>query len=242
VVNGMAGSRVPLAILPAGTANVLAMELGLGSRIQRVIPRIANSVPERVSLGLLHNALGSRYFLLMAGVGLDAEIVYNLNLDLKKSLGKLAYWIAGFSHIVRPMAQFDARICGRSTRAGFALASRVRNYGGDLEIARGANLLEDDFETILFSGKNPLRYMAYFSAVVVRMLPRVPGITIERCRKIEFACPTDQRIHVQVDGEYAGGLPATVEIVQDALTIMTPADFRERLGLRITEALMPAAG
>jgi len=242
IVNGMVGSRVPLGILPAGTANVLAMELGLGSRLDRAIPKLAQSVPERIALGQLHNHLGSRYFVLMAGAGLDAEIVYNINLELKRALGKIAYWIGGFSHIVRPMAQFEASVDSRPARVGFMLASRVRNYGGDLEIATGANLLEDEFEVVLFSGRNPLRYAVYFTAAVLRVLARVPGITIERTRQLELSAPSDRRIYVQLDGEYAGRLPATLEIVPDALTLMVPADFRERLGLPIAEALMPAAG
>jgi diacylglycerol kinase family enzyme len=65
---------------------------------------------------------------------------------------------------------------------------------------------------------------------------------MERCRKIELSAPEDSRIYVQVDGEFAGHLPARIEIVPDALTLMIPADFRERLGLRIADALMPAAG
>jgi len=238
----MIGSRVPLGILPAGTANVLATELGLGSRVDRAIPKLAQSVPERIAVGLLKNEQGSRHFVLMAGVGLDAEIVYNINGNLKKAIGKAAYWVAGFSHVTRSMAQFEAVIGPNRLPAGFVLASRVRNYGGDLEIARGANLLEDEFEVVLFQGRNPLRYMGYFLSVIVNSLAHMPGITIERSRKILLENPEDSRVYVQVDGEYAGKLPATIEIVDDALTLLIPGDFRERLGLKVTEALMPATG
>ena len=242
VANGMIGSRVPLGILPAGTANVLAVEMGLGGRISKAIPRLAGSSPERISVGVLHNELGTRYFLMMAGIGLDAEIVYGINAELKKAIGKLAYWVGGFSHVVKPIPEFEAAFNGERRRAGFVLASRVRNYGGDLEIATGANLLGNDLETIAFAGSNPLRYLLYFSGVLVRQLHRVPGATVEKCRRLECAAPADKRIYVQLDGEYAGRLPATIEVLDDALTLLVPADFRERLGVTVGEAFAPAAG
>lgn len=242
VVNGMVGSRVPLGILPAGTANVLAMELGIGSRVSRAVPMLARSVPERISLGLLRNAEGERYFALMAGVGLDAEIVYNINATLKRTIGKAAYWVAGFSHLTRRIGEFHAELGAQRKHVGFALASRVRNYGGDLEIATGANLLDHEFEAVLFEGGNPLRYMLYFSGVLIGRLRHLPGITIERCRRMQFDSPQDARIYVQVDGEYAGRLPARIEIVEDALSLLVPADFRDRFTVRAEEALLPSVG
>ncbi len=234
VINGVTPSRIPVGIVPAGTANVLACELGLGTRYEKAVETISQCVPERVALGRLRNAEGEdRYFLLMAGVGLDAEIVYRISAPLKAWAGKGAYWVGGLSHAFRGVSQFDAKAGGRTTRCGFVLASRVRNYGGDLEIARGANLLQDDFEVVLFRGRNPLRYGVYFAAVVGGFLPRIPGIQVERATRAEFTAPEDSRIYVQVDGEFAGHLPASIEIVPDALSLLVPADFRARTPARV---------
>jgi YegS/Rv2252/BmrU family lipid kinase len=237
VINGVAPSRIPVGIVPAGTANVLACELGMNTHYKTAARLISQCVPERVALGRLRNAEGEqRYFLLMAGIGLDAEIVYNLSAPLKAWLGKAAYWIGGLSHLLRPISQFDTTVAGRTLHCGFALASRVRNYGGDLEIARGANLLEDDFEIVLFQGRNPVRYMIYFMGVVGRFLPGLRGIELERATKVEFTAPEDSRIYVQVDGEFAGHLPASIEIVPDALSLLVPADFRARTPARVLVA------
>jgi diacylglycerol kinase family enzyme len=236
VINGVAPSRIPVGIVPAGTANVLACELGLGTKYQKAVSMVSQCVPERVALGRLTNAEGEqRYFLLMAGVGLDAEIVYNLSAPLKAWAGKAAYWIGGLYHFFRGVRQFDTTVRGQITRCGFALASRVRNYGGDLEIARGANLLEDDFEIVLFRGRNPLRYGIYFAGVLGGFLPRIRGIQVERAKWAEFTAPApeDSRIYVQVDGEFAGHLPASIEIVPDALSLLVPADFRARTPARV---------
>ena len=242
IANGMVGSHIPLGILPGGTANVLAMELGFGSRIERAIPRLAESAPERIAVGRLTNDLGSRYFLMMAGVGLDAEIVYQLNARLKQSFGKLAYWLSSGLRLTRSVPEFHAVVRGESIRCGFVLASRVRNYGGDLEIARGASLVDDSFEVVLFRGRSPFRYIAYFIGVALGMLDRFSGVTIERSQKVELPPASDCRIYIQVDGEFAGHLPAAIEIVPNALTLLMPADFRQRLGVTVTEALAPAAG
>ena len=232
VVNGMAHSEVPLGILPAGTANVLASELGAGKTMEKAAEALLECSEERIALGLLSKPSGGaetrRYFLLMAGVGLDAEIVYDLNLKLKDRLGKAAYWIAGLSKIGSRLPEFIAEIDGRKYRIGFALLSRVRNYGGDMEIAPSISLFEDEFEMVLFEGQSSFRYLLYMIGVGARCHGRMPGVTILRGRSAVFPAAADPRVHIQVDGEYLGTLPAKVEIVPAALTLLVPPGFRAR--------------
>ncbi|HZT37455.1 MAG TPA: diacylglycerol kinase family protein [Bryobacteraceae bacterium] len=242
VANGMIGSHVPMAALPGGTANVLAVELGLGTHLESAVVKLEGCAPERVAVGRLSNDLGSRYFLLMAGAGLDAEIVYQISARLKESWGKLAYWLSAGVRLTRPVPEFDAVVNGRRSRCGFVLASRVKNYGGDLEIATGASLADDAFEVVLFRGQNPLRYVAYFLGVATGTLSRFEGVTIERARRVELMAADDRRLYIQVDGEFAGRLPATIEIVPDALTLLAPADLRERRSVKVADALLPAPG
>jgi diacylglycerol kinase (ATP) len=233
-VNGMANSDVPLGILPAGTANVLANELGIGNTMERAAATLADTVQERVALGVIssqndsqNNAL-RRYFLLMAGAGLDADIVYNLNQRMKEAFGKVAYWIGGFSKVGRRIPEFTVQADGSEYRAGFALLSRVRNYGGDLEIAPTISLLDDEFEMVLFEGESSLGFLKYMLAVVVHQQRGMRGITIVRTRQAVFSAPQDSKIHLQIDGEYAGLAPACVEIVPSALTLLVPPSFRTR--------------
>ena len=164
----------------------------------------------------------------MAGAGLDAEIVYDLNLGLKEKIGKAAYWIAGLAKLGRRLPEFTVEVEGRNFRAGFALVSRVRNYGGDLEIAPTISLFEDEFEVVLFEGQSSLRYLIYMLAAVTRHLKGMRGVTILRARSVGFPASADPRIHIQVDGEYMGLLPAKVEIVPRALTLLVPPSFRAR--------------
>jgi YegS/Rv2252/BmrU family lipid kinase len=220
--NGMVNSRVPLAALPGGTANVLTMELGLGNRLERAIERLEDCVERRVALGRLTDARGaSRYFLMMGGAGLDAKIVYDLNPDLKARTGKLAYWVTGFSQIAHPLEEFEVKVGGEVYRCGFALAARVCNYGGDLAIACGASLTSDEFEIVLFEGANPLRYAWYMLGVLGRRVQSMRGVRTLRARSVQLA----GSVHLQIDGEYAGRSPACFEIGPGTLTLLMPPTY-----------------
>jgi len=228
VAEGVAFSDVPLGILPAGTANVLANEMGLGSRLERVASQLAQCVPTRISVGRLSCANGregTRHFLLMAGIGLDAKIVYNISVPLKARVGKIAYWIAGFSLLGRRLDEFELEIDGRRIRCSFALISKVRNYGGDLEIARDTSLVDDRFAVVLFQGSSSVRYLKYLTRVAMRRLEGVSGVELLRATHVCVPAALDGRIYIQIDGEYAGRLPAKVELVPDALTLLIPPGY-----------------
>jgi YegS/Rv2252/BmrU family lipid kinase len=242
-VNGMVNSDVPLGILPAGTANVLANELGVGNTLERAAATLAKSVTARVALGLISSEAErtQRYFLLMAGAGLDADIVYNLNPRVKEAAGKAAYWLGGFSKIGRRIPEFTVQAAGREYRAGFALLSRVRNYGGDLEIAPTISLFDDEFEMVLFEGESSFGFLKYMLGIVVHQHQSMRGITILRTRQAAFSAPADSKVHLQVDGEYVGLAPARVEIVPNALTLLVPPGFRARRPAAVPSSVNDAA-
>jgi diacylglycerol kinase (ATP) len=223
IAAGMIGSQTPLGILPGGTANVVSCELKLGAGPVEVASRIDGFRAERISLGKAQVAGGEqRHFLAMAGIGLDAHIVYSMNDELKNRWGKMAYWIAGFGQLVRKLEEFDVEIDGRTYRTSFALVTKVRNYGGDLEIARRVSILDDEFEVVLFAGDSATRYLKYLSGVAVNRLEGMSGVTILRAREVRLGPASSERVYMQIDGEYAGRLPGKVEIVPDALTLLTP--------------------
>lgn len=228
VANGMIGNSTPLGILPGGTANVLAMELGIGRGMAQAAANLSSWSPERIAVGRIQNTQEERHFVMMAGAGLDAMIVYNIDAKLKASLGKVAYWVGGFSQVGRALPEFDVRLNGHKVRCSFALASRVKNYGGDLSIARNASLFNDRFEVVLFQGANSWPYMKYLTGVVTGRLTNMRGVEILQAQSVEFECATDPGIYVQVDGEFAGRLPARLSIVPNALTLLVPDEFRRR--------------
>lgn len=231
VANGMLHTGVPLAILPGGTANVLAREMRVPIHLEKAAAQVSNLIPHPIAAGGLRIGHSDRRaFLCMAGAGLDAEIVSRLNLDLKAATGKFAYYVAGFGHVFRPLREFEVTVDGRRFEASFALISRVRNYGGDLEIARGASLLRDDFEVVLFRGTVSARYLHYFLGVALKRVDRINGCTVLHGRSVSCSQAAGNGIYVQVDGELAGNLPITAEILPNALTLLLPPEYvaRER--------------
>jgi diacylglycerol kinase (ATP) len=229
VANGLIHSQIPLAILPGGTANVLAREMRLPIHIERAAQQISQLRPCRVAAGMVRESVcDKRAFLLMAGVGLDAQIVYHLDLDLKAIAGKIAYYIGGFSQVFRPITEFEVCVDGKRYEASFVLVSRVRNYGGDLEIARGASLLRDEFEIVLFRGTKSVHYLRYLVGVALKRADRMDGCTVLRGRSVTCEQPTGETVYVQVDGELTGRLPFSAEIVRDALTLLVPPAYLAR--------------
>jgi diacylglycerol kinase (ATP) len=238
VTEGMAGTDVPLAILPAGTANVLASEMRVSTHLGQAAEELLSYPAERISTGRIQSRDGEpRSFLLMAGAGLDAHIVYSLNYSLKRKLGKVAYWLAGFSQFGRTFEEFSVRIDGREFQSSFALISKVRNYGGDLEIAQQVSLLDDEFEVVLFHGRESWRYLKYLAAVAIRRHIGIKGITVLRTRVVEMSQASTDRVFVQVDGEFAGHLPARVEIVPSSLTLLVPPHYAKAHPRRTVGAL-----
>jgi YegS/Rv2252/BmrU family lipid kinase len=212
VVNGK--PRIPLAVLPGGTANCLSVELGLGKDIEHAARKLGAYEPREVAVG----RVGERRFLLMCGVGLDARIVYDVSLSLKRRAGKLAYWASGFSQFTHSLDALEVEVEGRRYRAGYLLASRIKNYGGDLEIARGASLERGDFEVVLFEGTNPLRYAWYMLGVAAGRAQAMRGATTLAARSVKLLTPA----HVQIDGEYLGRGPVEIDLAPEKLRLLMP--------------------
>ena len=226
VVCGMARSRVPMAVLPAGTANVLARELRLPRRIGAAARAIPTSTPRRLALGLA----GNRYFLLMAGVGLDAQVIRKLEPGWKNRLGIASYVLEAIRQAMfEAPAPFIVSTADRRIEATFACISKSTHYG-TLRMVREADMFSENFFVYCFRPRNRLRYFLYVPALLTGRLQRLEDVIRfparkVRCERIEHAAGD---VMFQVDGELAGRLPCTVEIVPDALTLLVPASAANR--------------
>lgn len=218
VANAMAGSAVPLALLPSGTANVLAKELGLPWNPWRAAEYIPGGEVRRIALG----RAGSRYFIAVGGAGSDANLVYHARRRGWGRLGMLAYWLEGFRQLLTyDFPEFTVAVSGEAIAATLVVVGRTRHYGGPIQITPRADLFGDEFEIAVFPPRNPARYFLYFLAQLVGLLEGFPEVRFFRARHVG-AMPCRARIRVQVDGELAGELPLDFTIVPDALSIVTP--------------------
>jgi diacylglycerol kinase family enzyme len=94
-----------------------------------------------------------------------------------------------------------------------------------LNIAPTISMLDDEFEVVLFAGNNSFRYLSYMLGVVAGRVARTPGVTVLRTGTVHLKAG-DRRIYTQVDGEYSGPLPATIQIVPKALNLLLPPGYR----------------
>jgi YegS/Rv2252/BmrU family lipid kinase len=223
VVSGMANSQVPLGILPVGTANVLAREAGLRTRLISAARQLVKCRPVRVPLGRVEVLSGQvTYFLLMAGAGFDAQIIRDLEPGAKDRFGKLAYFLGGLQHIGKPLNELEVAVNGHRQRCSFALVTKVRNYGGDFEIAARVSLQDPEFEVVSFEGNDSLLYFRYLFGVVTRQLANTPGVRFSRAREVMLHALEGPPVYVHADGELIGCLPAKVTMEADALTLLLP--------------------
>lgn len=224
-LQGIAGTQAALGIIPAGTANVTAVEIGLGKRNRTALPALLRSEPVRIAAGSLRvGEEKERYFLAMAGVGLDAAIVRRVPPSFKTRFGKLSYWYAGFATLGQRLPEFNATSGGKPMRLSFALLSRVKNYGGDLEIARHADIRAQKLALVGFEGCSSFRYLKYFGGVLLNKLDGVKGVQIKMVDEFTVDAEPGGGPDLQLDGEYAGQGAAQVRVVPDSLTLLMPVD------------------
>src|SRR6202050_2868810 len=159
IVNGLVGSRVPLALLPAGTANILAKELGIPWDIPAAAHLIADGIERRVALGMAtplpapgqaHSDQARRYFLCVAGAGPDGAIVHMVGDAAKTRAGILAYWWEGLRQLIQYRFP-EMRVAGggQDLRATLVVIGRTVHYGGPFKLTTRANLFEDSFEVLV---------------------------------------------------------------------------------------------
>jgi diacylglycerol kinase (ATP) len=235
VVNGLAGSQTPVALLPAGTANILAKELSVPWDIPHAARLIPGGVIRRIALGIAsplgvngddpaHGELIGRYFLCVAGAGPDGAIVNGVDEIFKKNAGIFAYWAEGLRQLIRyDFPEIRIQSGGRERRATIIVIGRTAHYGGPFKITTGASLFEDSFEMLSNSTRSRLRYLACLPALWLGKLRKVKGIDAWKDTQVVCEPADDRMVYAQVDGEPVGPLPLVFRVVPNALSVVVPA-------------------
>jgi len=228
VVNGLALSQVPLAVLPAGTANVLAKELCLPWNLPRAAERLVKAPYRRIALGLATPEKSSgepRYFLSVAGAGADGALVSAVRPEIKLKAGILAYWQEGLRQLTKyDFPLFNTSMAGNAINidASLVIVGRTKNYGGPFKITTEADLLLPQFELVFVTTRSAWRYMAYLPLIWLGKLRGARHVKFFKTNSLQCISNSDSQVHVQVDGEPAGRLPVEFRIVPDALTLAIP--------------------
>jgi len=230
IVNGLAGPqnghRVPLTLLPGGTANVLAKELNLPWDIPGPAKKLIHGEIKDVALGLatpLNEPQKKRYFLSVAGAGPDGMIVYAIDLDLKARVGILAYWWQGAREVFRyKFPHFRVIAAGQQIDASLVVVGRTKHYGGPFKITTAADLFEDKFELMTLTTQSGFRYLSYLPSLWFDKLRGTDGVNFWKADTIVCEPLDENPVYAQIDGEPLARLPIEFKIIPRALRLLVP--------------------
>ena len=229
VTNGMARARdksgpdaaqPSFGIVPAGTVNVLALELGIPFQVERACSVIAAGK----TISLDQGKVNDRRFMLMMGAGVDALTIRNLDLTAKRRFKELAFVSTGvrvgFAHR-HPI--FIVRANGEEHVATFLVVGNSRWYAGKYGITPMADPTDGVLDLVLYTGFDRPGLAAFWLGVPSGLHLRGRKVVYLHAKEAEvFPVSNDEPIWYQTDGELAGRLPARVQVEPHAIEVLVP--------------------
>jgi YegS/Rv2252/BmrU family lipid kinase len=218
VVNGLDGSPLPLGIIPMGTANVLANELGIGGWSGPVSDVLINGPARPVHMGVIDG----RRFLMMAGIGYDARTVARVDTKIKYRWGKLAYALAGFAEwFDGARERYHVVIDGKSHEAAWVIVSNSRCYAGRYVVAPKASLAAPSLQVCVMPGHSRWDLFRYLAAIGRGRLDREKDVEIIEATDVHI--PDAAHTQVEIDGDYHGEGPLRISLARETLNLIQPA-------------------
>lgn len=217
VLNGLAGQAVPLGVIPVGTANVLAAELGFPDTAEGLADMLRRGRTCRIYPGIV----SGRRFATVAGVGFDAYVVDNIRLGLKRWIGKGAYVWQFVEEMFRyrpNMYRFE--IDGSTYEAAGAVISNARFYAGRYICTPDARLTDPCFHVCLFGTASRFSVFRYGLALLAGWVPRLRDVRIVSGTAMRIADASGAP--VQADGDVVARLPAEIITDTDGIDVVIP--------------------
>ncbi len=230
VVNGMAGirdglGRAQLGILPLGTMNVFARELGIPLAVKRAWETIQHGRARAVDLPLARvqtaDGQAERYFVQMAGAGLDADAVGGVSIELKKKVGPLAYLFSTLAALRAKPPGLTAKWKGGSARGEWMCVGNGMFYGGPIVLFPDAKLNDGRLDLCVFPRINAGSVSRGVASMALGRIGDWPGAEHYRVSEMTIDGPAGTR--VQADGDFIGTLPVTISLRPRALKVFVPS-------------------
>ncbi|HLJ26930.1 MAG TPA: diacylglycerol kinase family protein [Candidatus Angelobacter sp.] len=240
ILNGLmlSSAEAVLGVLPFGSGNVLATDLCLPIDAEAAAQALLRYKPRALQPGLMsyqdRSGLQKRYFVIVAGVGSDAELMYRTAVEAKERYGVYAYFLEMFRMALRrrfPMFKVewkDEQGNWRSGQVAMVMAVRASRFPGLLKRARlGAELARNDYRLMLFHTNKVRHFLNYLGSVMSGRNWTVPQVELAhstwfRCTPLASQDPTS--IHAEVDGELLGTLPVEVTIEPRTFNLLMPQE------------------
>lgn len=222
IINGMLSSgkpglsKIPVALIPLGTSNVLARELSIPKDIDKAVNLALTGTPKKISLGRING----RYFSLMAGIGFDGEAVLGVkNNIIKKISGKGAHIISGIKTLTRYNPPLIKVKTSGGTFTGYtAIVGKARCYGGPFQVTPKADITKPLLDLCLLKSKTKKSLLRFISGVITKRHLNFKDVFYRKFSELEIS--SKSQVHVQIDGDYFGTLPAKIDVVQDIISVI----------------------
>ena len=220
VARGLCDSATAMGVLPGGTVNVFAREVGIPLKLPGALDTLVGGRIVRIPLGFADE----RPFLLMAGVGLDGEVVYRLKSGFKDALGAFAFWLDGFRLLASyPMSPVRVRVGGKEIVGTGLIAGNIRRYGPRYTVTPDARLEEPKLDVVIFTGKNRRDYLRYLLGVLGHFHLRFSDVEHFKTDALSVSVDEGARVPLQLDGEPSGCAPVEIRVKDKALAVVLPA-------------------
>ena len=222
VINGLMNSgiaesqNIPVALIPLGTTNVLAKELGIPEQLDRAVDLALTGHAKKISLGRING----RFFTLMAGIGLDGEAVLGVKNNLiKKISGKGAHIVSG----LKALAVYNPPVIKIKTPdnelSGYtAVISNAKCYGGFFQVTPEASVTESVLDICVLRGPKRKDMIRFVTGVIRKNHLKYEDVSYSKATEIEVT--SEGKVHIQIDGDYLGTLPAKIDVLKDAVSLV----------------------
>jgi YegS/Rv2252/BmrU family lipid kinase len=219
-VTALAGTEVPLAVLPGGTGNLLATNYDIPSDLEGAVAVALDGERARLDVA----AMDDDRFVVMGGIGFDAAMLRDADPRLKERLGAVAYVLSGFKHLRRRATRFrlvlDDRPPFERTGQGVLIGNLGRLQGG-LPIMPDARPDDGLLDVAVLQTRTVLDWLALAVRVLTRRRRKDPQLELFQAGRVEVACDRPQP--VERDGDPADERDhLVVEVVPKALTLCIP--------------------
>ena len=216
VVNGI-DPNTPLAIIPMGTANIVAIEAGISNNSKAICAAIKQGKTKRAYVSTINN----KKFILMAGIGYDAKVVNNINPKLKKVFGKLIFALEGLKQFFK-LKEFNITITSNNQthHANWVLITNAKYYAGPHSITKRTNIFNENLVCYLFQDLTKLSFL-YNLFLIIFFGDLSKSKKIKTIYSSSFDISSQYTTPIQCDGEPFGHLPATIQSNKEFINLIT---------------------
>ena len=219
VINGLYGKDIPVGIIPCGTNNLLAKELGIPRNIKKACLIISTGKTKHIDLGYDFK----RYFFLMAGIGIDAEVVNHVD-SCRKGNITLANYIVPITKAValyklpKILVEVDGKLVTKN--AAFLFVSNVKGYYGPVRFTYLAKINDGQFDICIMKAKKKLDMLKYIFGATTRTLRNFSDVIYLRGKDVKISSKSN--VFYQLDGDPGGSLPVRLRVIPKAIKVLIP--------------------